>query len=419
MSAGPIIPAAPAPAETAWCEPTAGLELRQRGVVLACADRYQGNTGVEAHARTLIQGLQDVGIPIQSITPDDAGKAWWPIWAVRPLLLKWINHNWSTRWYRHWHGAALRSALKRLLTRRPPAVVVCQCPLSSAAALELRTTLGLRYPIATVCHFNYSEASEFRQQGLLSDPWAYDRIEAMERQVLAAVDHVIYVSHWAQQQVEAQRGIRPRASSVILNGVAPRPRMPPLLRRDLGLSDSDVVLINVGTIEPRKNQLGLVRLFAALAARCPAAKLLLVGDGPQRAAVAATARQLGVGPKVHFLGFRSDVPALLPLADVYIHYATVENCPVALIEAARAGLPVAATAVGGVGEMLRLMDGAVSLKPDDVEAGAAAMAPLLSDAALRQRVGQRCRQAFEQHLTQQAMVLAYLKVFCDVTGRPM
>ena len=77
---------------------------------------------------------------------------------------------------------------------------------------------------------------------------------------------------------------------------------------------------------------------------------MLVGEGPDRSAIENKVRTLGLMDNVVLLGHRNDVPALLGAADIYVHYSSLENCPVVLLEAGRAALPVAAIPAGGVPE---------------------------------------------------------------------
>jgi glycosyltransferase involved in cell wall biosynthesis len=218
---------------------------------------------------------------------------------------------------------------------------------------------------------------------------------------------VIYVSAWARRVVEQDRGIRPRSSKVICNGL-PRDVSPPqLARNDLGLTAKDLVLINVGTLEPRKNQFALLDLFKAAAAEFPQARLLLVGEGPSRPEIEARSAALGLQSHVRLLGLRRDVPDILALSDLYIHAAMLENCPMSLLEAARAALPVAAAPGGGVPELLAAIGGSAI----DLESPAAALAtlrPLLSNASARARAGQVARQAFECQFTGEVMVRDYI-----------
>ncbi len=237
----------------------------------------------------------------------------------------------------------------------------------------------------------------------------FDAILALEKRVLESVDHVVYVSDWARRTVEETRGIHPRSSAVIWNGISDTTAGPPLSRQTLGLASDDFVIINVGTLEPRKNQLGLLDLFHPIAAREPRAKLLLVGDGPDRPRLHAKINALGLQDRVLLLGARRDVPLILGIADLYLHYATLENCPVTLLEAARASLPLAATPAGGVPEILTRCGG-IELNTADIPASSDKILSIIHDADLRQKMGHRSRHAFERHFTRDAMTDAYLNL---------
>jgi len=133
--------------------------------------------------------------------------------------------------------------------------------------------------------------------------------------------------------------------------------------------------------------------------------LLLAGDhegdlGPQMQALAQT---LDIADRVRFLGLREDVPALLKASDVLLAPSRREALSLTLLEASACSLPIVATRVGGIGEVVE--DGASGflVPPDDPAALAAALAPLLGDPALRARCGARARQRFEAGFTEKAM----------------
>ena len=362
-------------------------------VVIATVNREHGSTGVHTHTRALRDGLVAAGVNCELVTPFTGTRAWLPVFAVRPLVLNRVSPTWATLWYRYWHGAAVRANLRRRLARGGVEQIIVQCPVSAAAALSLRDaspdvrspgcTSGApggerRFPPVTmVCHFNHSEAAEYRDQGVLAGDAQYRRMLAGEDDVLRRVDRVVYVSEWAKGIVERDRGVVPRASAVVRNGIAERPPAGSVTREAIGLAAVDVVLMSVGTLEPRKNQLALVDVLATLAAR---AVLVLVGEGPDRAKIERRAAELNVSDRVRLLGHRTDVPALLAVADVYVHAATAENCPVAVIEAARAGLPWAAVPAAGIVELQERLGGCVPL--DQV-------GTLVADATLRRELGPR------------------------------
>ena len=381
------------------------VETRKRHVIIATVNRPAGQTGVHTHTRVLEEGLASAGFGCQVVSPFSRGPHWLPVFAIRRIFHP-LDKSWSTRWYRRWHRAALRdNLLRRLQKEQFAGVIVAQCPISADAAIEARARLKLSFPVAMVCHFNFSEAQEYREQGVLADEGSFNEILQFEKRVLSEVDRVIYVSRWAQQVVEQTRGIRTHSSSVIWNGI-PNSSPAAISREKLGLDRGDLVLINVGTLEPRKNQVGLIDLFEVVSKQEPTARLVLVGEGHDRAAISRKLEQKGLATKVMLLGHRTDVPALLPAADAYIHYSSLENCPVALLEAARAGLPVAAVAAGGVPELLEKLGG-IPLHETDLAQSMQSLRPMLSDAALRCQIGAAARAGFERFFTREAMIDAY------------
>ncbi|MBV8780281.1 MAG: glycosyltransferase family 4 protein [Phycisphaerae bacterium] len=376
-------------------------------VIIATINREIGETGIHAHTRALSGGLRAAEQSVKIISAFSGAKYWLGVFGVRRLLLDHLNQSWSTRWHRHWHRAALKQNLVKACKAATPAAIIAQCPLSAEAALEVRNQLKLRFPIVAVCHFNHSEATEYREKGELTDERAFQQILALEARVLRRVDAVVYVSSFARNTVENERGLIPKRSAVVWNGIEPLDTTP-IDRNSIGLDANDVIITNVGSLEGRKNQVGLLELFSRLAQISPSLKLLLVGDGPDRVAIEARIAELRLNDRVRLLGFRRDVPAILAASDLYIHYAKLENCPVALIEAARAGLPVATVPAGGAAEVLQALRAGVLLDPDDLELSAAKLSVLVANSSVRRSVGAASAEGFRERFTRQAMVSAYL-----------
>lgn len=130
------------------------------------------------------------------------------------------------------------------------------------------------------------------------------------------------------------------------------------IRRELGVGD-EFVWLAVGRFEPAKDYPTMIAAFAQLAAERPRSQLLLVGEGSLQGETERLVRQEGLGARVRFLGVRRDVPELLSAADGYLLSSAWEGMPVALLEAAAVELPVVATRVGGVPEVVE--DGATGL----------------------------------------------------------
>ena len=381
---------------------------RPARLAIATINRSDGDTGVHAHTRILAAGMRDASVECDVISPFTGTRLWVPVFAIRPLLLHRFNRTWSTLWHRRWHMAALRRNLLRHLSKARPDVVLAQCPVSARAALDVRDALNASFRVAMVCHFNHSEAAEYRDKGELSDSAHYQAMLAFEAHVLEEVDRVIYVSQWARQNVEGVRGLHTKSSAVVLNGI-PQLASSRSSRSDIGLTDNDLVLMNVGSLEPRKNQLALLDLFAMIRDHFNRAKLVLIGDGPARDEIRQRIAEKKLADSVRLLGHRRDAAALLPLADMYVHYATLENCPLVLLEAARAGTPIAAVPTGGVPELQAALDCKIELHPDDLRGTLARLTPLLQDADLRKKCGERARSAFARSFTGDSMTQNYLE----------
>jgi glycosyltransferase involved in cell wall biosynthesis len=373
-------------------------------VVIATIAPVVGQTGVQTHSRALHAGLRGSGRACIIQSALTSSRRWAPVFAIRPLLLHRLNSTWSTWWLRHWHEAALRGGLTRTLKSRNVGAVIAQCPLSAKAAMAVRERTDRGFPVIMVCHFNYSEATEYREKGEMASQAMFNQIVQTEKQVLESVDHVVFVSNWARKMVERDRGIHPRAASVIWNGIPRATAAPRINRSALDLNEDDLVLISVGTLEPRKNQIELVDFVGKLVVDHPKLRLVLVGDGPSRPQIESRIVELGLQSHVRLLGFRQDVPELLPLADIYVHASLLENCPIVLLEAARAGLPVAAVPAGGVPELLDVLGGTAL----DLE-NPASLTALLESAERRAEAGSVAHASFERNFTLEAMVAQYLR----------
>lgn len=144
------------------------------------------------------------------------------------------------------------------------------------------------------------------------------------------------------------------------------------------------VVLMARHLEPAYNCACGLRAFAEVRRAQPEARLLLAGDGSQRAALEALARELGVADAVKFLGNvnSADMPGLFDRADIYLNSSRVDNQPVSLLEALACGLPVVSTAVGGIPWIVRHEHGALLAGDDDAPALAACMLRLLNDPAL-------------------------------------
>jgi glycosyltransferase involved in cell wall biosynthesis len=134
-------------------------------------------------------------------------------------------------------------------------------------------------------------------------------------------------------------------------------RFAPPGRREETLSELGLARPVVGSVAMFRGSKGhaeLLEAFALVRARHPAARLLLVGDGARRELVEHLAREQGLGDVVRFTGLRTDVPALLEAMDCFVLASTrTEGVPQSLLQAFAAGVPVVASAAGGIPEVVR------------------------------------------------------------------
>jgi len=124
------------------------------------------------------------------------------------------------------------------------------------------------------------------------------------------------------------------------------------VRAELNLSADTPVAVTVAIMRPQKRLDVLIDAFALVLERLPQARLLLAGTGPERKATEERARTLGLADRVVFLGVRQDIDAVFRAADLMVMSSDFEGTPLAVAEAFAAGIPVVATDVGGMKDLM-------------------------------------------------------------------
>jgi glycosyltransferase involved in cell wall biosynthesis len=169
------------------------------------------------------------------------------------------------------------------------------------------------------------------------------------------------------------------------------------------------VLVSVGRLQAPKDPLTFVRALARLNGLPFGA--LMVGGGRERERVAAELREVGLAEHVELLGERRDVRELLARSDVFVLATSSEALPISVLEAMAAGLPVVASAVGGVAELV--VDGETGLlvPPGDADALAGALERLLGDGLLRRQMGAAGRSRAEELFDLPSFHRAHLELY--------
>jgi len=226
---------------------------------------------------------------------------------------------------------------------------------------------------------------------------------------------VIAVSDAARAAYLATHRERPAHVVTVRNGIATAPPRGERaeLRAALGLPPDALVATMVAVLRPGKGHDVAAEVLARLLPRFPALRLLVVGTGPSLEDVRALCAPLG--EHAQLLGHRDDVPALLAASDVFLHPTSADAFPTVLLEAAAAGLPAIATAVGGIPEIVEdRRTGLLVDAPPSVEAVEAALAALLEDEALRARLGAAARERFATEFTAEAWARRLRAVYDEV-----
>ncbi len=190
------------------------------------------------------------------------------------------------------------------------------------------------------------------------------------------------------------------------------------LRKQLGLDPARRYIACVARFHPIKDHETLLRAYSEVAKANTDTDLLLIGDGPRREDLQTLVYSLGIGPRVHFLGVRADVPDLLQAADIFALTSLCEAASLTLLEAMASGLPVVVTNVGGNPEIVRRdIDGLLAPR-QDVAAIANGLSQLLNHPARAKGMGDSGRQRVKEHYSLDRTIDRYHQLYRQLAGHP-
>ena len=275
-------------------------------------------------------------------------------------------------------SAAYARALRRLAKDERFDLVHAHVYASAAAAAI--ATLGTGVPLVITEH---TEAV-----------WRDRGARLVTRWFCRRASRVIAVSDAVKRRLVKQDDIPPGKIVVLPNAVPANPDSgsgtPPL--RD-ELRDRPLVGV-LARLQPEKGVATFLKAGAHVAKVVPQACFIVVGDGPLRTELEVLVRRLCIDQNVSFLGFRSDPRALIELLDVLVVPSLTEGAPLVVLEAMAAGVPLVASAVGGIPDQIRHEGEGLLVPPGDPEALGDAVLKLLRDPGLARRMGASgCRKS--------------------------
>lgn len=294
-----------------------------------------------------------------------------------------------------------------LLLRKRIKVIVTFTPHSNLLGLPLAWLAGV--PVRVGTHHGYIEGSSNRLA------WLHGRLTNS-----CICNAMVTVSTQVREFALNREGANDRKLIVIENGIGPL-RLQQLeaeqrraLRKEIGASNGTVLLLTVGRLTQQKGHTILLDAIAKLKSESAQLVFVFAGDGPLRADLEQKANLLEIAQWVRFLGMRSDINELLLAADIFVQPSLWEGLSIALLEALQVGLPIVATKVEGVVDVVEDGSSALLVPPKDSDALAAALRRLLGDIGLRQRLGRVGQRRAQARYSVDHMCTAYQHLFATL-----
>jgi len=348
---------------------------------LACAQRLAGDEVVVATSKTAEPGFENYAEYLEAIARSGASLIEVDSLFKRNALL----------------NAAAEAGIRSMLRSHLPDVV------HAHAAIPARIGMTLRTPIVHTMHgWSRNKSADHAAEDL---------------GIMSGVDIVVFPSLASQREVEALGG-RFRSSAIVPNGISaalPESRLPDVLT-DLPArrAEGARVLIFIGSLTSQKNHAVIVDALPAIA-RHHDAFAVFVGEGPEIASLQNRATALGVADRVRFCGYVKDAASVLTVADLLVQPSLSESFGVAVVEAFRAGVPVAASRQPALNELVHETGCGWAFEATSAAslAGAAIEALRVSEPQ-RLSLTARARQLFQDRFTDDRMIEAYDEIYRSV-----
>lgn len=289
-----------------------------------------------------------------------------------------------------WKGV---ERLKQIIQAEKPDVVHSHKHRADlACGLATRGTTGIK-KISTIHNMlRFDVANPLRR-------WAY---YGPSRWALHHMDNIFTVCGFVADEVEdyfglARERVTPLVNGIDLEELEDKLRSP--ANAGVPQKDSELWIGCVGQLSLRKGQDLLIQSFARLAADHPTARLILIGGGPMRKKFNEVSRRAGVASWIVFAGRVPYAPQIIAQCDIYVQPSRWDPVPRAMLEAMALGVPVIASAVTGIPEIIEDDRTGLLIQKENVNQLTASLKKLLQNPGLRKKLGQEGREFVRSHCT--------------------
>jgi len=290
----------------------------------------------------------------------------------------------------------------RLLADRPD-ILHCHLIPSNIIAKPLGALLG----VPVVINHDHTNDTRRADSRLLL---------ALDRFSNRFASHIVAVSASCRDFLITRESIPTSDVTLVPNAIDLRRFSPAVARRDharlkLGLPASARVVAGVGRLNPQKNFALFLDIAAQLAPRFPNLHFLLAGDGPEEKMLRDKAAALGISDRVTFSGYVADTRLVYLAADVLLMPSRYEGLPMTLLEAMAMGLPVVASQLDGIAEVIGDGCEGFLVPSDDASLFVERTAALLQDAELSSLIAQNARAKIEASFSVERMTFAVEEIY--------
>lgn len=300
-------------------------------------------------------------------------------------------------------------ALKKIIEQRQPDVVITNSVKSHF--LMWRSRLWKKYPWVAY-HHGYTATDQKMRLYNRFDRWSLPKAQLVMTVCEAFAQELHVVARVPREKIRVQH-----------NAIRPAPKPDPATvqaqRMYLGIDENERVILSVGRLSKEKGHSDLIAAFQSLCQSEVSSdwKLVIVGEGPERARLAAQADETGLARRIIFTGQINDVQPFYAMATLFALPSHSEGSPNVLLEAMAAEVPVVATAVGGVPEIVTNNESALLVPASDTAAMATAMLRLLNDADLTRQVTAKASALLVQQFAPKAYARALVRLFREANDQ--